>query len=90
MKWPESHFFDGTEQKLFSFENGYGASIVIGPYTYGGSEGLWELMVLHDNRPCYTSRITDDVIGYLNDAEVDALLEEIARLPKKFPDREIF
>jgi hypothetical protein len=90
MKWPESRSVNGGEQKLFSFENGYGASLVRHFFSYGGEEGLWELMVLHNDFPCYTSPITDDVIGYLNDAEADAFLEEIARLPKKFPDREIY
>ena len=82
MKWPESRFFDGKEQKLFSFENGYGASLVRGPYTYG-RKGSWELAVLCDGKLCYTTPITDDVIGDLNDAQADALLEEIARLPKR-------
>ena len=90
MKWPESRSVNGGEHKLFSFENGYGASLVRSPLTRGGDEGLWELAVLLRGRLCYDTPITDDVVSYLNDAEADALLEEIARLPKKFPDREIY
>ena len=29
------------------FDNYYGVSVVRGPYTYGGKEGLYELAVLH-------------------------------------------
>ena len=30
-------------QKIYSFPNGYGASVIKGKYTYGGPEGLWEI-----------------------------------------------
>ena len=35
----------GGVQKLYRFDNGYGASVVRSQYTYGGKEGLWELAV---------------------------------------------
>ena len=31
---------------VFQFENGFGASVIRGLYTYGGRQGLWELAVL--------------------------------------------
>jgi len=67
--------------KEFKFENGYGASIVKHSFSYGGKKGLWELAVLKDGELCYDTPITSDVIGHLNDPEVDRLLEEIKRLP---------
>ena len=66
-------------QKLYSFPNGYGASVVKHEYSYGGDKGLWELAVINNISEdgfdiCYDTPITDDVIGFLNDPEVDRLL----------------
>ncbi|SVD70364.1 uncharacterized protein METZ01_LOCUS423218 [marine metagenome] len=66
-------------QKLYSFPNGYGASVVKHEYSYGGDRGLWELAVINNISEdgfdiCYDTPITDDVIGFLNDPEVDRLL----------------
>ena len=36
-------------QKIYKFPNGYGASVIKGPYSYGGPDGLWELAVLDQN-----------------------------------------
>jgi len=36
---------NGGTQRRYKFPNGYGASVVRGPYTYGGPEGLFELAV---------------------------------------------
>lgn len=81
MQWPESRPVHGGEQKIFKFDNGYGASLVRHRMSYGHEQGLWELAVLKHGNLCYTSGITDDVIGYLNDPEADAILEKIAQLP---------
>ena len=49
--------------------------------SYGGKSGLWELAVLDaEGSLCYDTEITDDVIGHLNDPQVDALLNQIANL----------
>lgn len=65
-------------QYVFRFENGYGASVAKGPYTYGGPRDLWELAVLRftgngdEFNLCYDTEITDDVLGY---RENEAILE---------------
>jgi hypothetical protein len=66
-------------QKLYSFPNGYGASVVKHEGSYGGGKGLWELAVINNISEdgfdiCYDTPITNDVIGWLNDPEVDRLL----------------
>ena len=78
----------GGTQKLYRFANGYGASVVQSPYSYGGNRGLWELAVTkyagEDNDSfslTYSTEITDDVLGYLNEVEVDELLARIEALP---------
>ena len=71
-------------QARIIFENGYGASVVKGEYTYGGKEGLFELAVLgKDGFICYDksiSSITSDVIGYLTEDDVTKLMEQIQNL----------
>jgi hypothetical protein len=82
----KSHSLGGTHD-LYQFENGYGASVVRGDFSYGGSEGFFELAVLKGGRLCYSTPIqdlgiTDDVIGWLTDRKVQNLLRKIAALPK--------
>ncbi len=68
-------------QKRYTFRNGYGASVVMDTgFLHGGKRDLWELAVLKDDELCYDTDITNDVIGRLNDPEVDQLLERIANL----------
>lgn len=72
---------------IFKFENGYGASVVKGQWTYGGSQDLWELAVLHfysDGKYdlAYDTEITDNVKGHLHDEEVLKLLGRIKALKK--------
>ena len=71
----------GGVQALIEFENGYGASIVCTPYTYGGKEGLYELAVFgKDGHISYDTPITNDVLGYLKPEEVTDILQKIQLL----------
>ena len=77
----------GGVQKLFRFPNGYGASVVQFPYSYGGDSGLWELAVIRYSGEdddafslAYDTPITDDVLGHLSERDVDALLDQVAAL----------
>lgn len=81
----ESRSLNAGIQHRFEMPNGYGASVVQGPCTYGGNEGYWELAVLRRNDTgewplTYETPITDDVIGYLNAGEVADLLHRVAAL----------
>jgi hypothetical protein len=63
------------------FDNGYGASVVKGPYTYGGDKGLYELAVTDSNDDLtYTTPVTSDVEGYLTEEDVTKLLTQIQNL----------
>jgi hypothetical protein len=77
----------GGTQKLYRFDNGYGASVVRFKYSYGYEYGLWELAVLKftgtgigDYNLDYTTPITSDVIGHLTPDEVEQTLTLIAAL----------
>nr|DAL55746.1 MAG TPA_asm: hypothetical protein [Caudoviricetes sp.] len=80
---PEKTYIDdstGNEINIFQFENGYGASVIRGPLTYGGAEGLYELAVTHHGEITDKTSITADVEGWLNEKEVVELLSKIEEL----------
>lgn len=71
----------GGVQAVITFDNGYGASVVCTPHTYGGDKGLYELAVLgEDGHLTYDTPITSDVIGYLRDIDVTDVMEKIQQL----------
>jgi hypothetical protein len=72
----------GGDQYTFSFENGYGASVIRNSMSYGHEDGKWELAVLQGEAITYDTPLTDDVIGWLDEAEVGEKLTEIEALPK--------
>lgn len=75
---------NGGIQAVFRFPNGFGASVVQSPMSYGGPDGLWELAVLKwdgaESALTYSTDITDDVIGHLSPPEVEDLLSRIRSL----------
>jgi len=65
-------------QARIQFSNGFGASVVKTPYSYGGSQGKYELAVLgKDGRVTYSTEVSSDVIGDLNPNEVSEYLRQI-------------
>lgn len=71
----------GGQQYIFKFDNGYGASVVRNRASYGHEDGLWELAVLDSNGDlCYSTEITDNVLGYLDEDDVTTLLGRIKNL----------
>lgn len=73
-----------SSQWLFEFENGYGASVISGFGAYGNSISPYELAVIRwfgDTFELdYTTPLTDDVIGWLTEEEVNGLLDKIKAL----------
>ena len=71
-------------QKIYSFPNGYGASVIKGKYTYGGPKGLWEIAPWTNDTNEFIGQSLfgwdDDVRGHLNDPEIDAVLRQINNL----------
>lgn len=70
-------------QVEYHFDNGYGASVVQHDGSYGGKSQahVYELAVLKVNDLCYDTPITNDVLGWLNTADVLAVLHSIEALP---------
>ena len=72
-------------QATIRFNNGYGASVIRGEYSYGGPEGLYELAVTKTKEDgswdlCYDSGITEDVEGHLTPDDVTGYLQRIEAL----------
>lgn len=82
---------NGGIQRIYRFPNGFGASVVRHAFSYGGDIGLWELAVIQfdpeflENNDrwllTYETPITDDVLGYLSDEQVNETLNKISALP---------
>jgi hypothetical protein len=71
----------GGEWYEYTFDNGYGASVIRNAYSYGGSSGKWEVAVTHDGPLCYATPVTQDVIGWLDEDAVAETLVAINALP---------
>ena len=83
--------FDGPNnsgyQMIVKFDNGFGASIINNIYSHTRNSEEFELAVIkktgeeqNDWQLCYTTYITDDVIGYLPEKEVIEILYKIKDL----------
>jgi len=71
----------GGVQRIYRFEaSRYGASVVRHMGSYGNEIGLWELAITYNGTLCYTTPITDGVIGYLTEDEVQKYLAQIDAL----------
>lgn len=71
-------------QKLYRFDNGFGASVIKHKFSYGGKQGFWELGIISWEGDSYELTIlvedTGDVKGWLDESEVDILLDRIDKI----------
>jgi hypothetical protein len=75
----ESHHWKGSGKALnVQFANGYGLSVI---WTgYGSNAGLMEVGVTCNGSLCYDTPITDDVIGWVDRAEIRDLVSRVRAL----------
>ena len=78
---PHSTGMGGVMSRIV-FDNGFGASVVKHPYSYGGDRGLYELAVLDNNGELHydNSVANGDVVGYLREEDVTDVMEKIQQL----------
>ena len=80
IQFNEHPYSRGVSGRL-QFPNGYGISVVRTDYSYGGTDGLYELAVLtKGGEITYDTPITNDVIGYLTPEEVTEHMKQIQLL----------
>ena len=67
-----------TTQSTMKFENGYGVSVITGGY--GSESEPYEVAVLFEGDLCYTTHITDDVMGYQTADNVTKIMKQVQEL----------
>lgn len=74
--------YKNAVQARVDFPNGYGASIIGGADGfYGDGVETFEVAVFAHGHLCYTTPITDDVLGWQSKEDVSRVLQEIESLP---------
>jgi hypothetical protein len=66
------------------FSNGYGLSVICHSSSYGGQDGLFEIMLMKNNTPIEMDSITnngDTVKGYLTKEEVIDIIKTVREIP---------
>ena len=81
---------DDMQEGAFHFyDNHYGVSVVRGPYTHGGRQGLYELAVIYMapgdeySELVYDTPVTNDVEGHLTSDDVTRLMKQVSELPPR-------
>ncbi len=72
-------------QVTFRFDNNYGISLVSHGFSYGNSSDEFEIAVIkfddnNDFKICYSTNITDDVLGYQTKDYVIEVIEKVINL----------
>lgn len=66
-------------QARLDFENGYGISVVTGSAAYCGV-GTYEVAIMKDGNLCYSTDITDDVLGHQTPDEITEVMIKLQSL----------
>jgi len=87
MKFSELEFMPhpstlGGIQARHDFPNGYGVSVIKSSRSYGGDAGRYEVAVMLHGHLTYDTPITDDVLGWQSEPDVDEVLAAVESLPK--------
>lgn len=74
----------GTDHMVVMFDNGFGASILRSEFTYGGPEGLFEIVVvLEDGTPSENDPVgKGEIIGWLTEADVITTAQKVSEISK--------
>lgn len=78
-KYPYA-FLNDCKIAQINFPNKYGISVIFGKQVYSNGKDTYEVAVLYKKQLCYTSPITDDVLGYQTKEEVTEIMKQIQDL----------
>lgn len=76
----DEHVIFGGQMVRYRFPNGYGASVIENSESYGVELAVLEFFDSEYGCITTSTEITDDVIGFIEDEELDEILERISRL----------
>lgn len=68
-----------TQANIY-FENGYGISVITGNCAYTDEKRPYEVGVLYQGMLTYNTHITDDVLGYQTEQDVENVMKQIQEL----------
>ena len=74
--------YKDAKQAVLNFDNGYGVSVLLGKCFYSNGVNTYELAVLKGDGVCFTTSITDDVIGHISSDEVTDIMIRVQQLEK--------
>lgn len=74
--------YKDAKQAVLNFGNGYGVSVLLGKCFYSNGVDTYELAVLKNDDICYTTSITDDIIGHISSNEVTDIMIKVQQLEK--------
>lgn len=74
----------GGKQAVMFFSNNYGVSVITGAQWYSTGNDSYEVAILEGSKEdyslCYSTDITDDVIGYQTHSEVTDIMKQVQEL----------
>ena len=79
LEWKESKTPKGIYATM-DFDNGFTASVIRNEMSYGNAQGLYELAVLKDGSVTTETDITDDVLGWQDEKDIDRLLNAMSKM----------
>ena len=72
----------GGAQARMEFGNGYGVSVITGGGLFTDGADSYELAVLDkEGHLCYSTPVTDDVLGYISSDDVTEYMKQVQGLP---------
>jgi len=69
-----------NKRASIEFENGFGVSVLFGYSFYSNGIDTYELAVLFDGDICYSTEITDDVLGWITENQITEVMEKLQNL----------
>ena len=85
----ENSHRSGSYQCVLQFGDQHQLSIISGDGAYGGDKGLYEIAIFVNGEfgslPGINEHVNDDVMGYLTEADVGAIIKKMYFLTGKSP-----
>lgn len=79
LEWKETKSPKGIYATM-EFDNGFTASVICNEMSYGNGSGLYELAVLKNDMITSNTDITNDVLGWLDEKDVDRTLNAMSKM----------
>jgi len=77
----EPHKVDPTGTRaIMNFDNDYGVSVITGSMFYTDEGHPYEIAIMYNDTLCYTTPITDDVIGHQTDKDITKVMRQVQLL----------